>query len=251
MKVIDFGILTPIQGDYSQLIQQRLGCETNDFSTQPAMSLAQVEQGLCYGEALVEQAINDGRFVLLLGEMGIANTSAAAAIFSALTPYSVEQCVGKGTGITDEQLSVKITLIKAALTRLKKLKPSEKSEDPIIQIKTMLSEVGGFEIVQMVGTILAAAKAKLPVVIDGFIVSVAALVAIKIDSNVKDYLIFSHLSQEQGHQLLLKEIGALALLSLELRLGEGTGAALSFPLLQAAASFYNNMASFESAGVTV
>ncbi len=121
----------------------------------------------------------------------------------------------------------------------------------ITKIKVILSEVGGFEIVQMVGAILAAAKAKLPVVIDGFIVSAAALVAYKIDKNIIDYLIFSHVSNENGHKLLLAEMNAVPLLSLDLRLGEGTGAALALPLIQSAASFYNNMASFESAGVTV
>lgn len=262
IQVIDCGILQPIEGDYSNLVQQRLGCGTNDFSQQAAMSLSQVEQGLLFGQKIVEQAVNEGRFVLLLGEMGIANTSAASAIFSALSPYSVEQCVGLGTGITPEQLSLKIQLISKALLRLDRLPlanlPLSKGEKvgqtdvaSINTIKQVLAEVGGFEIVQMVGTILASANAQLPVVIDGFIVSVAAFVAMKINSNVRDILIFSHVSQEQGHQLLLNEMDVRALLSLDLRLGEGTGGALAFPLLQAAASFYNDMASFESAGVTV
>jgi len=249
INVIDCGILQSVKGDYNNLIQQRLGCGTNDFSEQAAMSLAQVEQGLLFGQQIVEKAIAQGRKVLLLGEMGIANTSAASAIFSALSPYSVNQCVGIGTGINSEQLSLKIKLINTALLRL--TKNEKNNQDDVAAVKQVLSEVGGFEIVQMVGTILAAANTQLPIIIDGFIVSVAALAAMKINHNVGDFLIFSHVSQEQGHQLLLNEMDAKVLLSLDLRLGEGTGGALAFPLLQAAASFYNDMASFESAGVTV
>ncbi|MCJ8321012.1 MAG: nicotinate-nucleotide--dimethylbenzimidazole phosphoribosyltransferase [Colwellia sp.] len=249
INVIDCGILQSVEGEYNNLVQQRLGNGTNDFSQQAAMSLAQVEQGFLFGQQLVEKAIGQGRKVLLLGEMGIANTSAASAIFSALSPYSVEQCVGLGTGINSEQLSLKIKLISTALLRLTNNEKANQSEPDMV--KQVLSEVGGFEIVQMVGTILAAANAKLPVIIDGFIVSIAAFAAMKINHNVGDFLIFSHVSQEQGHQLLLKEMDVTALLSLDLRLGEGTGGALALPLLQAAAGFYNDMASFESAGVTV
>jgi len=150
-------------------------------------------------------------------------------------------------------------LIDKALQRVSSL--TEKTDGFTQQdIIELLSQLGGFEIVQMVSAILAGAAASIPVVIDGFIVSVAALVAVRLDENVADYLIFSHISQEKAHQLLLNELiaeqrfveqGCRPLLNLGLRLGEGTGGALALPLIQAAASFYNDMASFESAGVTV
>ncbi len=240
-NVVDCGLLEAIAEKSSMLITQRLGAGTYNFSRQPAMSLAQVETGLSYGDHLVAHYLRQGHNILLLGEMGIANTSSAAALMAALTSYSVEDCVGYGTGISSEQYQHKLALIKQALARLT---GQEK-------IPELLSQLGGFEIVQLVGVIVAAAKQGLPVMIDGFIVSVAALLASKLEPNVLDYLIFSHQSDEKGHQLLLTYLQAKPLLSLGLRLGEGTGAALAFPLLTAAVSFYNDMATFDSAGVTV
>jgi len=253
-KVVDCGILSAVtETDLSEsiLIEQRLGAGTQDFSAQAAMTFSQVEQGLAYGAQLVECCLEDGSDILLLGEMGIANTSSASAIMAALTTYSVSDCVGVGTGISPQQLNDKVALITQALARFS----SDHVEHTTDSVLRVLSEVGGFEIVQMVGTILAAAQRNLAIVVDGFIVSVAAFVAVKLDSNVSDYLIFSHLSHEKAHQLLLAEFqlpdDRKPLLNLGLRLGEGTGAALALPLIKAAASFYNDMASFESAGVTV
>ena len=278
LTVIDCGILQAInQHEVPQvvkdkkgavkLIEQRLGAGTHNFSLGPAMSITQVAQGFEYGRQVVNAQVAQGVELLLLGEMGIANTSSAAALMSALTTFSVEQCVGRGTGITDEQLNKKIALIEKALQRVS-LSCKESSRDSgkepetlnKSEVLTLLSELGGFEIVQMVSAILTAAAKSIPVVIDGFIVSVAALVAHRLDKNVANYLIFSHVSQEKAHQDLLSELltaqtlteqDGQALLNLGLRLGEGTGAALAYPLIKAAASFYNNMASFESAGVTV
>ena len=253
-KVVDCGILTAVAQDElfkCVLIKQRLGAGTQDFSIQAAMTSLQVEQGLAYGKKIVDCSIEQGLDILLLGEMGIANTSSASAIMAALTHHNVRDCVGVGTGISSQQLQKKIILITQAIARLS----NNQLEDEKASVLNVLSEVGGFEIVQMVGAILAAAQQNVAVVVDGFIVSVAALVAVKLDSNVADYLIFSHLSQEKAHQLLLSEFGLSderkPLLNLGLRLGEGTGAALAFPLIKAAASFYNEMASFESAGVNV
>ena len=270
LTVIDCGILQAVSHDETpqlsndilnnvQLIEQRLGAGTKNFSVEPAMSITQVKEGFEQAKKLIDTQIEQGVELLLLGEMGIANTSAAAALMSALTSYSVIECVGRGTGITDEQLNKKIALIEKALQRVNGSNKAEKysSEEDIL---TLLSEVGGFEIVQMVSAILSSAAASIPIVIDGFIVSVAALVALRLNQNVANYLIFSHVSQEKAHQFLLKELlnaqnftpqPGQPLLNLGLRLGEGTGGALALPLIKAAASFYNNMASFESAGVTV
>jgi len=243
-KVIDTGIIEPLaadkQGDAEVFIEQRLGQGTRDFSVESAMTLAQVEQGLALGANAAENSIKQGCNLLLLGEMGIGNTSSAAAIFAKLSQQPANECVGLGTGIDDQQLVEKKRLIDLALTR-------NFSDQP----KTVLSEVGGFEIVQMVGAILAAAQAGITVLIDGFIVTSAALVAYRMHPEVREYLIFAHQSNEQAHLAMLAELNAEPLLNLGLRLGEGTGAALALPMLQASVSFYNDMASFSSAGITV
>lgn len=239
-KVVDAGIIEPIHETYNNLLKQRLGVGTNNFSKQAAMTTLQVEQGLLYGEQAIAPLITNGCNLLILGEMGIGNSSSATAILSAITMADVSKCVGLGTGINPEQLIKKQHLIEQALQRFN-------SQDP----KVVLKEVGGFEITQMTGAIIAAAQAGICILIDGFIVSVAALLACKLAPEVREHLVFSHQSQEYGHQYLLEILAAKPLLNLGLRLGEGTGAALALPLLNAAAHFYNEMASFESAGVTV
>ena len=241
LYVVDAGIKNALDCESESFLVKRLGSGTADLSLQAAMTREQVQQGFEYGQQVVTKLTKKGENILLLGEMGIANTSSASALMCALSNYQAEQCVGKGTGITEQQYTHKLALIKKALTRLR-------AEDDLL---TILAQFGGFEIVQMVGAILAAGKQKMPIVIDGFIVSIAALVAYRLAPDILDYFIFSHQSDEQGHQLLLKEMSASPLLSLGLRLGEGTGAALAWPLIQAAGYFYNDMASFESAGVTV
>ncbi len=274
LTVVDCGILEPIKPDeipplldtnahMPKFIELRLGAGTDNFAIGRAMTVAQVEQGFVNAQKLVNEQVSKGVEILLLGEMGIANTSSAAALMLALTSHSVEQCVGRGTGITDEQLNKKVTLIAQALSRVSSASQKRANSDKGFtseEVIELLSQFGGFEIVQMVAAIIAGAAANIPVVIDGFIVSVAALVAVQLDKNVANYLIFSHVSQEKAHQALLAELLAAQtfteldgqpLLDLGLRLGEGTGAALALPLIKAAASFYNNMASFESAGVTV
>ncbi|MDO6427020.1 nicotinate-nucleotide--dimethylbenzimidazole phosphoribosyltransferase [Thalassotalea sp. 1_MG-2023] len=248
LSVVDTGMCTPLpealKKQHRNFFESRLGAGTHDISGQAAMTIAQVNNGLSAGESIAERAIEQGCNVLIFGEMGIANTSAASAITSTLLDIPVDRSVGLGTGITTEQLAVKKQLISQGLTRLKAHKDD-------VSITTILAELGGFEIVHIVGAILASAKRKVPVLVDGFIVSTAALVAHKIAPEVSDYLIFAHQSHEHAHQQILEHFHAQPLLQLALRLGEGTGAALAFPLLQAAVSFYNDMASFESAGVTV
>lgn len=238
LAVVDAGVLSPLP-DAVGLIQQSLGQGTADFSQGAAMTLAQVEAGLALGRQSATQQILAGCDLLLLGEMGIANTSSAAALLAAITDLPIETCVGRGTGISDEQFELKLALIKQALQR-------PYSKDPLC----ILAEFGGFEIVQLCGAMLGAAALQKPVLIDGFIVSVAALLACRIAPHCRDYLIFAHQGAEAGHKAVLQALDATALLDLALRLGEGTGAALAVPLLKAAISFYNDMASFSDAGVT-
>lgn len=248
LDVVDAGIIEPIPealaAQVNNFVEQRLGAGTNDFSQQAAMSRDIVDKGIEYGRSVVNKAIAQGCNLLLLGEMGIGNTSSATALASVLTGRDVSELVGVGTGISDEQLTHKAALISQAVQRY--LTCHEK-----LDIYALLAELGGFEIVQMTGAILAAAQAGIPVLIDGFIVTAAALSACSLHANVRDYLIFSHQSDEQGHRVMLEHMQAKPLLNLALRLGEGTGAALAYPLLRAAVVFYNEMASFESAGIDV
>ncbi|MEZ8722801.1 nicotinate-nucleotide--dimethylbenzimidazole phosphoribosyltransferase [Vibrio pomeroyi] len=240
ITVVDTGILLPIESDNPMLISQRLGTRTNNFANEAAMSLETVERGIELGAELVSRTISNGTKIIMFGEMGIGNTSSASAILSALANRTAVECVGLGTGINNEQLARKVAVVEQGVARCTGLDP-----------KSILAQVGGYEIVQMVGAFLGAYQNRTPVLVDGFIVSVAAYVATLIEPNCRDYMIFAHRSEESGHKILLELLDAEPLLDLGLRLGEGTGAALAMPIIRAAVEFYNNMASFESAGVTV
>lgn len=238
LKVIDAGIKYEINPAPSALFIQRVAAGTRNFAHEPAMTLAQAEQAIVAGKEFAEGELAAGSNLLAFGEMGIGNSSSAAAILAAISGAPVESCVGLGTGINSEQLSKKIALVKQGVARIQ-----DKST------LTILCEVGGFEIAQICGAMLATAQAGRLIVVDGFIVGAAALLAVSINPNARDYMIFAHRSEEAGHQLLLQLLDAKPLLDLGLRLGEGTGAALAMPIIQAAVSFYNQMATFESAGI--
>ena len=239
LEVIDCGILTPVEG-VEGIINQRLGAGTEAIHLVPAMALNTVDKGFVMARDLIERHHQAGCNLIAFGEMGIGNTSAAAAIMAAMMQLDVADCVGRGTGINAETLARKLALIEQAL---------QLHQHALTGPKAVLACLGGFEIVQMTGAILAAAERKMLVVIDGFIATAAALVAVNIAPNVRGYLIFAHQSDEQGHLRMLDFLQAKPLLSLGLRLGEGTGAALALPLIQAAVNFYNQMASFSDAGI--
>jgi nicotinate-nucleotide--dimethylbenzimidazole phosphoribosyltransferase len=246
IKVIDAGMLQPLETPHSMLINQSIAPGTADFSIQPAMTHVQAEQCLFMGQQAAAQQLQSGTNVLGFGEMGIGNTSAASALLSVLTGLPAQQTTGTGTGITSEQLDKKIHLINLALQRVQQQYASD-----TLDAQSALVEVGGFEIAQIVGAMLATASAGKTILVDGFIVSIAALIATRIAPQAQQFMLFAHCSAENAHQLLLKELNATPLLDLGLRLGEGTGAALAVPLLKVAANFYNNMATFDSAQVTV
>ena len=241
LKVIDAGIKQELP-DSPKLIKQRLGHGTNDFSTTAAMSLETAEQGLLFGAKQVEILASEGCNTVGFGEMGIGNTSATSAIMCALYSMTAEDCVGRGTGITDEQITRKRQLINQALTLHK---------DQFTSPLNILATVGGYEIAQITGGMLKAAEQEMLILVDGFIATAAAALATKMVPATRDYLVFCHHSEEQGHKLILSKLDAKPLLDLGLRLGEGTGAALALPIIRAACNFYNNMASFDEAGVTV
>ena len=249
ITVVDTGILLPVESDSDMLISQRLGTRTNNFANEAAMSLETVERGIELGTELVSRTISNGTNIIMFGEMGIGNTSSASAMLSALANRTAVECVGLGTGTNNEQIARKVAVVEQGVARCKGIELKELTD--LKDIKEVLAQVGGYEIVQMVGGFLGAYQNRTPILVDGFIVSVAAYVATLIEPSCRDYMIFAHRSEESGHKILLELLDAEPLLDLGLRLGEGTGAALAMPIIRAAAEFYNNMASFESAGVTV
>ncbi|WP_394129061.1 nicotinate-nucleotide--dimethylbenzimidazole phosphoribosyltransferase [Shewanella maritima] len=239
LEVIDCGIKQALVGEKG-VTNNRLGNGTQAIHLAPAMTFEQLRDGFAFAEDVVERHHLSGCNLIALGEMGIGNTSSAAAIMASLLELDVHKCVGRGTGIDDKTFERKAALINEALKLHKQ---------HLISPVHVLAYLGGFEIVQMTGAILAAAERKMMVLVDGFIATAAAIVAVKLHSNVREYLIFAHQSEEHGHKLMLQHLQAKPLLSMGLRLGEGTGAALALPLVQAAVNFYNDMASFDQAGV--
>ncbi|MNJ46409.1 Nicotinate-nucleotide--dimethylbenzimidazole phosphoribosyltransferase [compost metagenome] len=207
----------------------------------PAMSRSEAEAAILAGAAVVMEAIDRGVTLFVTGEMGIGNTTASAAVMSVLTGKAPMECVGRGTGINDEKLRHKASVIERALTI-----NQPDSSDPL----DVLSKVGGLEIAGLTGVILAAAAHRCPVVIDGFISSAAALVAKRLCAEAANYMVASHNSQEPGHIQVLQELGLSPMLELDMRLGEGTGGALALHLIDGACRIMNEMATFESAGIS-
>lgn len=241
LQVVDAGILEAVPAQPG-LVSQRLGAGTRPLHQEMAMSPDSVIQGLANSAELVNGLADAGCNLIAIGEMGIGNTTSASALMAALTGLPLSVCVGRGTGVSDTVLLRKKQVVQQAL----RLHAAHLS-DP----QAALAALGGFEIVAMTGAMLAAARRGMLVLVDGFISTTAALVACSLEPNVRDYLIFSHRSGERGHAALLDWLEARPLLDLGLRLGEGTEAALALPLLRSALAFYNEMASFEQAGVTV
>jgi len=193
------------------------------------------------GAGLAVEAYKAGYHILGTGEMGIANTTPATALYSVLLDVPVESITGRGTGIDDERLKHKIGIIKKAIEV-----NASRSTTPF----GALAALGGYEIAAIAGFVLGAASCRVPVVVDGFISSSGAVVALKLCPAVEDYLFFSHLSNEQGHRVVMQKLGARPILDLDLRLGEGTGAALSMQLIEGALKIYNEMATFSGAQVS-
>ncbi|MCK6426916.1 MAG: nicotinate-nucleotide--dimethylbenzimidazole phosphoribosyltransferase [Burkholderiaceae bacterium] len=210
---------------------------TADMLAGPAMSAAQCQAALAAGAEVVRGLPGNA---LIFGEMGIGNTSAAALILARLSGQPIERCAGRGTGLDDAALQRKLELLRGVLAR----HPS-----PVEPLE-VLATFGGFEISQMSGAVLQAAAERRVILVDGFIVGAAVLVAARLRPAVLQRCVFAHLSDESGHRLMLDELGAQPLLQLGLRLGEGSGAALAWPLLESACRILAEMASFESAGVS-
>lgn len=213
---------------------------TGNIAREAAMTPAEAVAAIRAGWETVAELAEAGFRLFATGEMGIGNTTPSAAMMVALTGADVSQAVGRGTGIDDERLLHKQQVVRTAIATNK-----PDGSDPL----DVLAKVGGLEIAGLVGVILGAAAHRCPVVIDGFISSAAALVAARLTPIAADYMIASHLSQEYGHRRLLEAVGLSPMLQMDMRLGEGTGAALVFPMIDAALAIMREMATFDSAGV--
>jgi nicotinate-nucleotide--dimethylbenzimidazole phosphoribosyltransferase len=235
LQVVDAGVNHDF-GAREGLVNRKVAPGTRNFAQEKAMSAQQCMEAIEYGMELVEELPGN---VLGFGEMGIGNTTSAAALMHKLTGIPVAECVGAGTGLNAEGVLHKQRVIEAAVAL-----HDANGALPV------LTAFGGFEIAMMAGAMLKAAERRMILVIDGFIVTSALLVAARIKPEVLDYCVFSHCSDESGHKRMLDHLGARPLLNLGLRLGEGTGAALAVPLLHAAVNFLNQMATFESAQVS-
>ena len=236
LSVVDAGVrhdFAPRPG----LLLRKIAPGTADASEGPAMTEALCLQAIAMGREVVEGLPGNA---VLLGEMGIGNTSSAALLMAKLTGAKLALCVGRGTGLDDAGLARKLAVLSAVMGR------HQGVSDPL----QVLAAMGGLEIAALVGAVLQAASERRTIVVDGFITGAAVLVAAQLAPAVLGYCVWSHRSAEVGHELMLTHLGALPLLDLGLRLGEGSGAAMAWPLLESAVRLLNEMASFESAGVS-
>ncbi|MEM1267173.1 MAG: nicotinate-nucleotide--dimethylbenzimidazole phosphoribosyltransferase [Pseudomonadota bacterium] len=234
VRIVDAGIAHPF--DHSDLVLRRQGAGTANAAQGPAMSTEIAAAARAAGEAI---GAGLGTDAAAFGEMGIANTSAAALLAHKLTELPLDRLVGRGTGLDDAGLAAKRRVLEAAAARTGPL-----------SAEAAAAEYGGFEIVMMAGAMIGAAQAGRPVLVDGFIATTAALLALSVNPEIRPALLFCHRSAEPGHSAILEHLAAEPLLDLGLRLGEGTGALLAWPLIRAAARMLSDMASFDSAGVS-
>ena len=235
LEVIDTGVAgDPVDGVLNCKVDQG----TANFLHTPAMTKTQLDQALSIGHDVVTRVNDRGIKLIALGEMGIGNTTSAAAIVAAVCKVESDTTVGRGTGIDDVGLKHKVDVVKQALE-----KHPDRTPEGILQ------NLGGFEIAAMCGAMLRAVDYPVAIVVDGYIATAAALIAVAIEPTVREHLLFAHRSVEPGHTIALQHLHATPLLQLDLRLGEGSGAALAIPLIRSATAILNEMATFEAAGI--
>ena len=239
LKIVDSGVNTNFEPN-EDLIDAKISKGTKSFLSQNAMT--QEEVVICFEKAghIIDQISKTGCNVIAFGEMGIGNTSSASMLMSALCNFPLEDCVGRGTGLDNDQLKFKINILKQA----QKNHPIPENAEQAIEF------FGGFEIAQMCGAMLSAYDKNMLILIDGFIATSAFICAYTINPKIKDNAIFCHQSDEQGHKMMLDFLEVEPILNLGMRLGEGTGCAVAYPIIKSAVNFINEMASFESAGVS-
>jgi nicotinate-nucleotide--dimethylbenzimidazole phosphoribosyltransferase len=236
--VVDMGVAADLEPG-PDLLDHKIRKGTADLATGPAMSVAEARQGLLAGVEVAERLVDAGYDCLLTGDMGIANTTASAALVAAFTGSSPADVTGRGTGVDDETLTRKVEVVTKALR-----------ERPVgHDALETLASVGGFEHAAIAGFVIGAAARRTPVVLDGMIAGAAALVAAALAPAAVEYCFAGHRSVEPGHAIALAHLGLRPLVDLDLRLGEGTGAVLAFPIVEAAGAVLREMATFDSAGV--
>ncbi|MFV0159368.1 nicotinate-nucleotide--dimethylbenzimidazole phosphoribosyltransferase [Empedobacter falsenii] len=239
LTIVDAGVNYNFE-DYSVLKNCKIAKSTKNFLYEPAMNAEELQQCFDHSKKIVDEIAQNGTNIIGFGEMGIGNTSSASMIIHYLTQLPLEQCVGRGTGLNDEQLQNKINILTQA----------KENQGEINDPKQILATFGGFEVAQMTGAMLTAYEHNMLLMIDGYIASAAILVASKLKPEILKNAIFCHQSDEIGHRYLLNYFNEEPILKINLRVGEGTGCALAFPIIKSAVNFFNDMASFESAGVS-
>ena len=246
LKVVDAGVNHEWDSEvnHDDFINAKINFGTRNYQHEPAMSETEISHAMEKGKDIVAAVHEQGCNTIGFGEMGIGNTSSASLIMSVALNLPLEECIGRGTGANDEQLAIKIKTLRNVHDKYIHFIRHNFSATTILQC------FGGYEIAMMVGAYLEAAQRKMVIVVDGFIATSALLLAHMMNENVLGSCVFAHASGEQGHTKILEALNVRPLLQLGLRLGEGTGAALAIPLLQSAVAFVNEMASFESAGVS-
>ena len=238
LKVVDAGVDFDFPAD-APVINAKIARGSRNMRVEPAMTDTECAAAIQNGRKLVQSEADNGCNIIGFGEMGIGNTSASSLLMHRFMNIPVEDCIGAGTGSHGEQLTRKMQILKEVSEKYDPKTPEE-----------TLATFGGLEIAMMVGAMLEAAEQRMILLIDGFIATAAALTAIQFNAEVRNNCVFCHSSNERGHKLMLEKLDAKPMLQLDLRLGEGTGAALALPLVQAAVNFLNEMASFEDAGVS-
>ncbi len=241
LKVVDAGVNFDF-GETPEIINQKIDFGTKNYLEEQAMTSAQLEDCFIKGSDIVEKTFNSGCNIIGFGEMGISNTSSSALLMSSICDLPIESCVGNGTGVDSEQLQTKIETLGKAQVKHQNIDTNDPME--------LLQTFGGFEIAQMCGAMLKAAELGMTIIVDGFISTAALLVAQKINSHVLDYCVYSHHSNEKGHGMMLAYLFAKPIIGIDMRLGEGSGIAVAYPLIESACKFLNEMASFESANIT-
>jgi len=240
LEVVNVGTVTEHE-ELPGVVTQRIAPGTANFSKQAAMTQSQLLEAVNAGRDAVARANEKNTELFIAGDMGIANTTSATAIACALLKEKPGALAGPGTGLDNKGVSHKASVIEKSLQL-----HADKLNTPV----DVLQYLGGLEIAALTGAYIASAQQSMPILVDGFISSIAAFAAIKINENVKDWMFFAHASAEPGHQIIMNAINVKPLIDLDMRLGEGSGAAVAVPLIKMACALHNNMATFEQAGVS-
>ncbi len=240
LTIVDAGVKGEFEEEQPNFLKLKIAQGTNNFLEKSAMSEKECWKSIEQGSKIVENIAKKGTNIIGFGEMGIGNTSSASLILHHLTGIKLAECVGSGTGLNEKGIEKKLAILRQADRKYSKnMKPFE-----------VLSTFGGFEIAHMVGAMLEAAQQNMVILVDGFIATSAAMIAQALYPQSREFMIFSHQSDEYGHVHMLEHLRGMPLILLGMRLGEGTGCAIAYPLLKSAIGFLNDMASFQDAGVS-